>query len=228
MLELGRVGLLNRRARLRFRPLKTDAQKRRLRELFEVVDLPSLAGALGASEAALVESVPVGDGEQVGAFVTMVAQTGSEPARRALLDQVLVDKDVALTFAVPLVSRATLGERRERMAAVLAKEDSVAFAETLTVAGDCLGSTTWAAITAAPAYKTLRAGPLRAAVEAEPKERALADQLLKSGLTSLGLLADASAACNLIDACVSAGLSPADPRLEILHLNAALQPEPSP
>jgi hypothetical protein len=87
MLEIGKVGLLRRRIQLVIKTLKFAAQGTRRRELFAQVGLADLAGALGVSEAQLFESMPTGVAEDLGAFVQMVAATGSDAARRMLLDR---------------------------------------------------------------------------------------------------------------------------------------------
>jgi hypothetical protein len=72
---------------------------------------------------------------------------------------------------------------------------------------------------ARPGYQILHAHLLAAELE-RPAQAALT-----AGLAALGLLADAKAAQSLIDICIKAGLSAADPKLDALQLNAALTPE---
>jgi hypothetical protein len=56
---------------------------------------------------------------------------------------------------------------------------------------------------------------------------ATAENLLPSALLRLGLLLESAGARALLAACVGRGMSPADPRLEMLEFNIELQREPS-
>jgi hypothetical protein len=68
---------------------------------------------------------------------------------------------------------------------------------------------------------------MKAAIAGEGAHSTVANRTLQTSLVNLGYLLEAAAAQDLIARCVAAGLSPADPRLDLLHLNAALKPEAS-
>ena len=224
MIELTKVGLIRRRRRLELKGLKTQAQENRRRELLGLVSLPDLAGALGVAEAALAESAPTGEPGSTLRFVELVAETGAEATRRALLQTILEDADAPLGLVVPLGARAAPEERAAGVAAVMAREPSPHFPVSLAFAGETLGGAPPRALMQSPGYQAF-AELLRAAGGDDEAARGRADQQLRPALANLGLLLDPAAARAVIEACVAAGLSSADPRLDHLHLNAALNPE---
>jgi hypothetical protein len=227
MVELGKVGLLRRKPQLRLPGLKTAAQQARRRDLFGLVTLAGLAKALGADEAALVETAPTGDTTAILAFATMVADTGSDAARRALLERLLDDDGAPVGLVTPLAARADAAERQAALARVAARDTSGTFSHSLVFAGEALGALPFKAISGGAGQKALF-GFIHQAQTAEGYARQHPDQQARLGLSALGLLLDAPGAQALIDACAQAGLSPADPRLDILHLNVALKPERMP
>lgn len=221
MVELGRIGLLKRRNQLTFKPLKTAPQEHRRRELLAVVTLAELAAALGVAEAGLVESLPADHARIIGAFATMVVETASTEAWRALFDLTLQDVDAPLELAVTLSRRADATARSAMLAAVLARETAVGFDGSLAVAGEMLGAAGGGPLARSAAYRALlelAATTLSQAAGAPPPA-------LATGLANLGLLLDAGAARAVIDAFQAAGLSGADPRLDMLRLNIALARE---
>lgn len=221
MMELGRVGLIKRRNQLKLRPLKTQAQESRRINLLGQVTLADLARALAVDEKALLESMPVGEPWVLNSFMTMVEETASPAAWRALFDLALQEADAPVEMVALLARRASPEERRVALPIVLAREGVSSFRSSLAVAGDLLGETGRGALASSPGYKELLA--LVAASLSE--DNRIAAQPLSVGLANLGLLLDRIAAQAVIDACVAAGLSAADPRLDPLHLNIALEPE---
>jgi hypothetical protein len=221
MLELGKTGLIARRRQLNLKKLKTAPMNLRRRELLGLVSLAGLARALGAGEMQLVESAPAGEADAVAAFVGMAAATGSDAARRALLERLLEDRSWPLAFAAPLAERLPPAERIELLPAVLAADtESLDFARGF--AGPALGTVSAKAFAAAAGAHAVTSALKSALAGEEPANRAL-----RTLLFNLGYLLDAAGAADLLARCVAAGLSPADPKLEVLHLNAALKPEAS-
>ena len=78
-----------------------------------------------------------------------------------------------------------------------------------------------------PGYAALESS-LASLPQADDKTRPPIEAMLETTLTRIALLADAPAAAELIRQVTSRGLSPADPRLELLHINAALTQETKP
>lgn len=219
MVEFGRVGLLRRRSQLTFRPLKTRPLENRRRELMAVVTLGALARALGVGETDLVETLPADPARVLDAFATMVVETASAAAWRALFGLALQDPDVPIEVAAMLCRRADPGERSAMLAATLAREASPSFDGSLTVAGDALGAADGGFLPRSAGYRQLLG------LLVTPDRAAAPPAVVAAGLTNLGLMLDMAAARSVVADCAAAGLSAADPRLEMLFLNLALKPE---
>ncbi len=219
MVELGRIGLLKRRSQLMFRPLKTRPLENRRRELMAVVTLSALARALGVGEMDLVETVPADHARVLDAFATMVVETGSAGAWRAFFGLTLQDPDVPAEVAAVLCRRADPGERAAMLAAVLAREASPSFDGSLAVAGDVLGAADGGFLPRSTGYRELLG------LIVTPDQPGAPPPVAAAGLTNLGLLLDTAAARAVVADCAAAGLSAADPRLDMLFLNLALKPE---
>jgi hypothetical protein len=224
MIALGKTGLIRRRTRLELAPLKTSAQENRRRELLGLVAFADLLAALGSDEASVLEQVPSGEPMAVARFVDMVAETGSDAGRKALLDRILEDDDAPISLVVPLGLRADAAERKAALERVMARDASPGLAISLAFAGDTLGCASPPALQRSPAFAALP-DLLRAAGSDDTPARTKATPLARTLLSNLGLLLAPSAAGAVIEACAACGLSAADPRLDLLHLNAALEPE---
>ncbi|TCS09360.1 DUF5691 domain-containing protein [Caulobacter sp. BK020] len=221
MVELARVGLIKRRNQLKLKPLKNLTQEARRYALLETVTLADLAKALGVDEETLLETIPVGEPRVMSGFMAMVEATASPGAWRTLFDLVRGDAGVSVELVAILVRRASPDERRAALQMVLAREDAATFQGSLAVAGDMLGVAGIKSVVQSPAYKALLA-LLAESLSAESRAQS---PILAVGLANLGLLVDPNAAKAIIDACVASGLSAADPQLDHLHLNIALEPE---
>jgi hypothetical protein len=220
MVEVQKVGVIKRRHQLVIKPLKTKPQNARRSELFKLVSVAALARALQVEEAQLLESVPDGTEEGIADFVQMVAMTGSNQARRHLLDRMIDDTAFSLAYAQPLGPRLSPEERRAILPAVLAR-DAELFATTLVLMDRTLGEAPLSALAKSPGYAALESA-VASLPQADDKTRPSIDTMLEATLTRLALLADAAAAAEIIRRVTSRGLSPADPRLEHLHTTAAM------
>jgi hypothetical protein len=223
MLEIRNSEAPRRRIQLALKTLKSAAQNARRRDLFKLVSLAGLARALRLTEEEIVETAPAGAPEGVEAFVQMVAATGSDRACRMLLDQILDDEALPLACARPLGSRLTREEQRALQPRIM-KRDAEMFQTTLTLMGRALGEAPLPALLAAPDYAALISAVEAARGEDEAQRRA-ADAMLETALSRLALLAAAPAAAALLARLTASGLSSTDPRLDLLHLNAALTTE---
>lgn len=221
--SLGKSGIISRRHQLSVKKLKTAPMNARRRELFAAVSVAGLARALGVSEALLVETMPAGDAEGIVGFIDMVAATGSDAVRRTLLEHVIADRSWPLAHAALLAERLTLDERRVLLPAVLAADEED-FVFTRRFAGPLLGSLPLASLAAAPGFRDF-AKVMHTALQGEEAKRSTADRVLTAALLNFGFLLEAPGARDLAAQCVAAGMSTAGPRLELLHLNAALKPE---
>jgi hypothetical protein len=220
MVELSKTGLVKRRSQLLIKPLKTGAQQMRRRELLHLVPLAELAAALNAEELQLAESVPEGAFHDTLDFMTCVAQTGSESAIKALVAQVIESKDAPIALAGPLFERLSKTERKTLSPAIIAR-DADMFETALGVARDGLGQTPLQAIGASPSFVALKTN-VEIMARGEDGGRAAATRLLELLLPRAGLLLDAPGASALLAQITEWGLSAADPRLDMLHFNAAL------
>ncbi|WP_158808068.1 DUF5691 domain-containing protein [Beijerinckia sp. L45] len=223
MVEWGRVGLIHRRTRLVIKPLKTPVQSARRHELFRLVSLGDLARALGVSETRLVEAPPDGAADGIDAFVQMVATTGSDAAWRALLDGILANASCPIGCLRALAPRLSAAERRAILAKIIARDDE-GLGTTLAVAGRQLGLVPLSVLQAAPAYASLRS-LLESAGNGADTRRPPDNARLAAALNRIGLLLDAPGAAEMAARVASWGLSPADPKFDLLHLNAALATE---
>jgi hypothetical protein len=224
--ELGKVGLINRRTRLVIKQLKTAAQNARRHELLKLVSLGGLARALGVSETRLVEAPPEGTADGIEAFVQMVATTGSDAARGALLDCMLADASCPVSHLRALAPRLSAEERRALVPQIMAR-DSDGLDTVLVIAGRELGAVPLSAMLASPAYKSLRE-LFENALDGADGKRTHENAMLGVALARIALLLDTPAAGDMIARAISWGLSPADPKLDLLHLNAALKTETNP
>jgi hypothetical protein len=226
MVELGKVGLIRRRTRLTIRPLKTSAQTTRRHDLFKLVSVGALAHALGVSETRLLEATPEGTADGIVAFVHMVATTGSDAARGALLDGMLADDAVPVSHLRAIAPRLSAQERRALVPRIMAR-DTDDLETTLVIAGRELGAAPLSALQASPAYESLGKQLEDARDDADGK-RTLENAVLGAALNRIALLLDAAGAADMAARTVNWGLSPADPKLDVLYLNAALKTETTP
>jgi hypothetical protein len=222
MVALGKVGLIKRRTRLVIKSLKTSAQNARRRELFALVSVSALARALGVSEQQLVEAPPDGPADGIDSFLQMMAATGSDAALRALLNGMLADDSTPVSHLRALTSRLSAAERRTLLPEIMAR-DAEGLETTLAIAGRELGAIPIAPLLASPTYTAL--SRLLDQLNVDDPHRAANNTALGAALNRIALLLDAPGAAELVARVGIWGVSPADPKLDLLHLNAALTTE---
>ena len=140
-----------------------------------------------------------------------------------LLDRMLADADVSLVYTRPLGPRLSTEERRSLLARIM-ERDTDAFETTLALMGRTLGEAPLAALLASPSYALL-IDTVETAVRGEEEKRPQATKILEAMLNRVALLVDAAAAAELTTLLTASDLLAADPKLDLLHLNAALAPE---
>jgi hypothetical protein len=226
MVTIGKVGLINRRSRLVIRPLKTPAQTARRHELFRLVSAAALARALGTSELQLMEAPPDGNADGIEGFAQMVAATGSDAALHALFNIMLADAASPVSPLRVLAPRLSTNERQALMPQIMAR-DTQDLQTTLTITGRDLGAVPVSALLAAPAYAAL-SELLGKVGDGADGQRAHINSALAVMLNRVALLLDAPGAADMAARVTQQGLSPADPKLELLRLNAALTTETMP
>ena len=219
MLELKTAGLLRQRKYVGIPPLKTAPQNTRRLALFAQTPFAKLAEALGVKPSDLVQLAPQGAEPGIAAYAAMVAATGSPDEQRQLLAAMLADEECPLAAARLLTATLDQQHAASLLPQILRRETAPGFKHALELANNALGLATLTHITAAPGYELWHQH--LAAPETERQAKAAAG----AGLAALGLLANAQAAASLLGTCLAAGLSPADPKLDALQLNTALNPE---
>lgn len=86
--EVGRSGLVERRTRVKLKPLKTQAQRALRRERLAATAWPALAATLGLDEASLAAAWVSGDDDDA-ALLESLAQTAGEAVVAQALDRLL-------------------------------------------------------------------------------------------------------------------------------------------
>jgi hypothetical protein len=205
--------------------LNIAVQKARRQELFTLVSLAALARALGVSELQLVEAPPDGPPDGLDAFLRMMAATGSDAAVSAVLNGMLADDSIPVRHLCALTPRLTAAERRPLLAQIMARDDD-GLETALEIAGSDLGAMPIAPLLASPTYTAL--SRLLASLNVEDPQRASKNAALGTLLNRIALLLDAPGAADLTARLGIWGLSPADPKLDLLRLNAALKTETQP
>jgi len=220
--ERQRAAILSRREVVAPIRLKTGAQRARRAELMGSVTLAGLAGALELSPAALVAEWDFADPQADEGLIAMAAASASDDCILALLERLLDLAQPRPAALTPLFERLGPEARRKTLPPVLAA-DNETFTASLACVGSAYGGVALDALLMAPALDRLEG-----LASAEARGERSQDMVLDTGLTNLGLLADATAARALLARFVEAGLAAADPMLAMLAFNAALEGSENP
>jgi len=201
-------GILRRTRAVAIEPVKTPAQGRRRAALMAEVPFAVFAQALGMAPLELVEAWPWrADTAADHGLATMAARSADDAAVARIADAVAEPAILA-----PLVPRLSpVGRHR---AGLRLLQSGATFGQTLGVAG---GSAGIDGAIRTPAGTALLANLTKA--DARPADAT-------EELTALGLLASREGAREALARCGVAGLVAADPRLDMLRLNAALDEDP--
>lgn len=216
--ETGKKGILRRTSTVTVKGIKTPAQRKRLLELLELTSLPALAAKFALSEPDLVKAWEPSQHSPDTEFVTLVLLTGSPAAVEALVSR--VDDDFPLTpYMAAALNELAPDEHRARLiAAGTRRESDVGFSTLLTLASHHPGMIDRASLEQSAAWKAL----IAIGIALDQNDERARNHNLARGLSALGLLCTSTAARWVIDTFTSFGLSPADPVLHGLALNAAL------
>lgn len=214
---LSKAGLLRRVRKLQAKPLKTNAQRARRGALSQKVGLQDFAAELTLTPSELVTAWD-GGAEATSELIGMVSATGSDDIVRQLVARMGDAPEFSTDRLAPLAERLTSQDRAASLSKSLSLEDSFFYASTW--AFDALGTVSAEKLQASPAMELL----LRQIAESQTQDRHRGEQSVIDELFALGLLADRIAAETLIETFKSAGLYGSDPALNLLALNAALEP----
>lgn len=209
--------LILRKRKLAPRALKTAAQERRRADLFELCTLRELADRFETDEAGFVEAWTFDTLEDVDAMlVAMTARTGSDAAVRTMMNGIIAAGKTALAHATHLMPRLSSADGLALQWAALKTLDSDAL-DTFQAHAPMFSALATEDLATLPLLKTL----LKDGADTENAGRRFR---LEKGLRMIAFLARQEAALDLVDHLVATGLSPADPCLSSLRLNAALPP----
>ena len=212
-----------RAARLRPAKLKTAAQKTRRNELFKIVSLSGLSGALGCENGDVVIEWQYGkDGQADEGYADMLARTLPDDLVPAAIDGWLASK-AALPTAMPALSMRLPAGLQQDAVRKAASRPAISFADLVALAGDELGTLSLDDPHATPAFKAVIGQFKEAAQKDHQATRTRLENLAGEQLVHLGLLVDQTTAEKAIETLIAeAGLLAADPRLAMLRLNADL------
>lgn len=207
---VGSKGLLRRTRIIEFRNDKTAAQKQRRTTLLDTVDLAAFAGALDIDVETLLDAWQWGDQPLADLpFAAMIARSGSD-AQVARAAERAIAHERGAGEALPLLAARLSPAQRTGFAAATLRAGTIRFAEAAELARGGAGIDD---PLATPAGKALLATLARD--EARPADAA-------DDLAILGLIATQAGARAAIDRLTGGGMLLADPRLDTLRLNAAL------
>jgi len=199
-------GLLRRTRVVMSIPIKTPAQRARRQELFDRVDYALFQNGLGTED--LVASWPFGDDPQADSeFQVMAVRSASDGVIAAILARLTSSSTLDIVAVQRLRDR--LGaEQRMHVAALVLRSHQASFCD---------------------ARVFVDAGAeLDGLIETRAGSALLATFAAGSGnmaeMHALGLIASKSAAQAALDTLTRAGSNVADPRFELLRLNASLTP----
>lgn len=197
-------GLLRRSRIVAPIPIKTPAQRTRRHELFDRVDYASFARGLGIED--LVAAWPFGDDPQAdAAFEAMAVQSASDAVIAAMLARLTSGSTLDFMALQRLRDRLD-ADQRKHIAKLILRSNHALFshARPFVDAGADIDG-----LIATPAGSALLAA-------------FAAGSDITAEVQALGLIASQAAAQAALDRLTRAGLNAADPRLDLLRLNATL------
>jgi hypothetical protein len=209
--ELQTKGLIRRTRVVAARPIKTPAQRSRRHVLFEAVDVAGFARALDLTPEELIAMWPWSDDRHADqALVGMAERSGSDVLVAALHDLMLGLGTVDVPAMLTLMPRLDPGQRRG-FAQKIMRASGGTFQMALAMTGG--ESPVDGAIDTTAGTALL--GGLKAEDAAKRAD-------LTAELHALGLISSRGAAQGALERLARAGLLAADPRLDMLRLNAML------
>lgn len=207
--------LILRRRKLAPRALKTAAQERRRADLFELCTLRDLADRFETDEAGFVEAWTFGTEGSVDALlVALAARTASDAALPVMMKSMIAAGRDALAHTASLIARLSPTDGFSLQMAALKTLDSDML-DTFQAHAPSFSALDTQDLSALPIVKTLLKDGART-------ENASNRYRLERALRLVAFLARREAAGDLVDRLVAAGLSPTEPCLNPLRLNAAL------
>ncbi|MBX9858319.1 MAG: hypothetical protein K2Y20_01870 [Sphingomonas sp.] len=199
-------GLLRRTRVVTPLPIKTPAQRTRRHELFSRVDYASFARGLGTDD--LVAAWPFGDDPQAdAAFQAMAVQSASDAVIAAMLARLTSSSTLDLMALQRLCDRLD-ADQRMHVAKLILRSNHARFSHArlfIDAGADIDG------------LIDTNAGTALVAAFAAGSD-------ITAEVQALGLIASQAAAQAALDRLTRAGINVAEPRLDLLRLNATLTP----
>ncbi|MDR2113075.1 MAG: DUF5691 domain-containing protein [Candidatus Accumulibacter sp.] len=213
--ELGRAGIFKRHASVSAKAVKSQAQANRRMELFECFSFADLAGALGVSEAEVIDGWQFGDRDKLAptaddGLARMVAASAADEFVARLAERLFAVKE-AIPLLLRLLPRLDRAGQRRVMLGILAGRRL--WPLTRIEHGDLAGPDD---ILSSQAYQAVKS-EFR-----EARENGGAPHLLSSFNALAGVATAEAAKAALDDIAVSLGVFPASPALAFLRLNLEL------
>lgn len=222
-LETSKKGLIRRQFVVSPLALKTAAQQTRRQALFDTVGFSALAAALAIDAATLAQAWAFGTDPLADLrFVIMAAQSAPDSIIDALIDRLVDAAADHRALIERLAPRLEPAARRTLVEILLGRTD-IAFAAALAIGGPGLDVDDTRLLLGGPAGAARQALLVAEATDAEATPNGLPPYMVAIEIFALGLLAGPAAAAALLQrAGDGASLRLADPRLDMLRLNAAL------
>lgn len=208
-LEVQRAGVLKRRKMVAARKLKNVAQRRRRKTILNAMSLNGLSEMLTLSADDFVEMWDFGSATDEIADVIATSGTDNQVDRFA---ERCVEHDVdvpqSLMDRISYANRSTLGLR-------VLMNDEWHFNKAIAWFPTPDGSVTLPDLNSCKPLAEL----IKLTVQ---NDRNIQDQSIATALNFLALIADRDTAAALLERLLAAGVMTIDPRITLLHLNAAL------
>lgn len=193
--------------------LKTPAQRNRRAALMDTLSLGAMAQALDLTAEELITAWPWGADVQTDHMLaTMIERSAADPVVGLAAEAMITDAALNLHGLSPLLPRMPAEWRRQLGLRALGATGA-SFLQGLEIAGN--DGDIDGLIATAAGKRLLKL--LAESSEARPTDHA-------TELLALGLLASREAAVQALAKLTDVGLIASDPRLDMLRLNAALQP----
>ncbi len=217
-----RKGILKRALTLSFKKKREEAARERFIALIEAAGLEALAAKAGGSRLELVKAWPHDDHLYGQFFRPLLLEQGRPEEIKAFLAEIFgMDQRQTSTHLVPeMMERLTEAEQFELLP-VLFQRGQLSFDEHLSNLGLWIGRAPMALVRESRLWRQSVA-MLDAELKGQGPLTQLPPHLLPEHLRILGGMFDQAGAREALDDFARMGLSPADPRLDLLTLNADL------
>ena len=217
-------GFLRRKLTVAVKGKLNQVQRNTLIDLLGAVPAPAFAAALDLSETDLADALDLGNTDLVGPFIASFAQSAGDRAFAALWARVVEAGLATVPHIEPALARLTRDEVFAAAEVLLRKGVYHSLADVARLTGPALPATTSSALLGSPRLKDQIEEARNALIpDAKPYVRQAALGSLAHELRVAGCLLTAGDAAALRDKLSPAIYHAADPALDPLHFNIALE-----